>query len=245
MPFTARYGLECLQGSVGSVILKFSGAQEEVVMKSMGWIGRFAGVAAIAAAFLAIGAGPVSAHCDTMDGPVIQAAQKALETGKVEQVLVWVQKKDEAAIREAFAKTREVRKLNPAARELADMYFFETLVRIHRAGEGAPYTGIIPAGAVVEPAVEHADKALEEGKPDEILSFVTEAVAKGIRHHFERAWHAKQHASHSVEAGREFVGAYVPYVHYVERLSLDAAMTGGHHGEAHEKKAEPAEHKHQ
>jgi len=61
----------------------------------------------------------------------------------------------------------------------------------------------------------------------------------------ERAWHAKQHASHSVEAGREFVGAYVPYVHYVERLSLDAAMTGGHHGAEHEKQAAPVEHKHQ
>ncbi len=213
-------------------------------MKRASWMGRFVGSAAVAALFLAIGAGPVSAHCDTMDGPVIKAAQKALETGKVEHVLVWVQKKDEAAMEAAFAKTREVRRLNPAARELADMYFFETLVRVHRAGEGAPYTGIIPAGAVVEPAVEHADKALEEGKPDEILSFVTEAVAKGIRHHFERAYQAKQHASHSVEAGREFVGAYVPYVHYVERLSLDAAVTDGHHGGEHEKHAASMEHKH-
>ena len=86
------------------------------------------------------------AHCDTLDGPVIKAARQALETGNVDLVLVWIQPKDEAEIRSAFAKTLEVRKQGDAAKELADMYFFETLVRIHRAGEGFPYTGLKPAG---------------------------------------------------------------------------------------------------
>jgi len=30
------------------------------------------------------------AHCDTLDGPVVLAARKALETGKVNPVLAWV-----------------------------------------------------------------------------------------------------------------------------------------------------------
>ena len=92
------------------------------------------------------------AHCDGMDGPVVRAAQKALEAGDVNLVLIWVQKKDEQTIKDAFQKTLEVRKLDPKARELADMYFFETLVRIHRAGEGESYTGIKPAGQDLGPA---------------------------------------------------------------------------------------------
>jgi len=84
---------------------------------------------------------PVAAHCDTLDGPVVGAARRALDTGNVDLVLVWVQKDDEAEVLGHFQKTLAVRKLSPQARDLADMYFFETLVRLHRAGEGAGYTG--------------------------------------------------------------------------------------------------------
>src|ERR1051326_7561606 len=104
------------------------------------------------------------AHCDGLDGPVVKAAQKALESGNVNPVLIWVLKKDEGEIKKAFQKTLAVRKLNPQAKELADMYFFETLVRIHRAGEGEPYTGLKPAGRDLEPAIPAADKAIESGK---------------------------------------------------------------------------------
>jgi hypothetical protein len=34
------------------------------------------------------GAGLVLAHCDTMDGPIIKSAQKALETGDANLVLM-------------------------------------------------------------------------------------------------------------------------------------------------------------
>jgi hypothetical protein len=95
---------------------------------------------------------------------VVQAAQKALETGNVHLVLIWVQKPDEAEITEAFQKALAVRKLNAEAKELADRYFFETLVRIHRAGEGAPYTGLKPAGRDLGPAIPAADKASREGE---------------------------------------------------------------------------------
>lgn len=87
-----------------------------------------------------------SAHCDGMDGPVVKAARAALETHDPRLVLIWVQKKDEAEVRQAFQSTLAVRDLSPEAKELADRYFFETLVRLHRAGEGAPYTGLKPAG---------------------------------------------------------------------------------------------------
>ncbi len=72
--------------------------------------------------------------------------------------------KDQVETRNGFQKTLTVRKLNPEAKELADMYFFETLVRIHWAGEGEPYTGIQPAGRDLGPAIPAADKAIAEGK---------------------------------------------------------------------------------
>ena len=52
------------------------------------------------------------AHCDGLDGPVVTAAQKALESGNVNPVLIWVQKKDEQTIKDAFQKTLAVRKLD-------------------------------------------------------------------------------------------------------------------------------------
>jgi len=194
------------------------------------WIAALVVVAAAGLAGL-VHIRSASAHCDTMGGPVVMTAQAALEEGDVTPVLKWVKPEQEAEIREAFQKTLAVRALGPQAKQLADMYFFETLVRLHRAGEGAPYTGLKPAGAV-EPVVAASDKALETGSADALVKHVTEAVAAGIRDRFTRALEAKKHADDSVAAGREFVEAYVEFTHYVERLHLDAASPAAAHGEA-------------
>ncbi|MDP2898566.1 MAG: DUF6448 family protein [bacterium] len=175
-----------------------------------------------------------SSHCDTLDGPVVAAAKAALEKGDVTPVLKWVKKSAEAEIRAAFGKTLAVRTKGPEARELADMYFFETLVRIHRAGEGAPYTGLKPAGSELSPAVVEADKALEKGEANHLVHLVAGAVSKGIQERFAHAAETKRHAEESVEAGREFVAAYVEFVHYAERLYEDAVQPVGHHEGAQE-----------
>ena len=188
----------------------------------------------------------VFAHCDTMDGPVINAARAALEKGDVTPVLKWVKKDDEPAIQEAFKKTIIVRAKGPEARELADRSFFETLVRIHRAGEGAPYTGIEPAGADLGPAVTGADKALETGSVDGLTRLITDEVARGIRERFARTLEKKKHADESVAAGREFVESYVDYVHYIEGLDKYAAASAAHHGHhTMEKKEAAAGHHHE
>ena len=170
------------------------------------------------------------AHCDTLDGPVVKAAKIALEKADVTPVLKWVKKEQEKEIQEAFKKTLSVRTKGPDAKELADMYFFETLVRLHRAGEGAPYTGLKPAGSV-DPVVAAADKALEGGSVDDLKKMVTNEASSGISKHFTHAFEKKKHADESVEAGREFVEAYVMFVHYVERLNKDAQGSAGHPGE--------------
>jgi hypothetical protein len=157
-------------------------------------------------------------HCDTMNGPVVIAAQKALETGNVNLVLIWVQKGDEAIIKDAFTKTLDVRKLSPEAKKLADMYFFETLVRIHRAGEGVAYTGLKSAETKVEPGIEAADKALEKGSAEELLTHLNETIHQSIHKQFTNAIAKKNFKNDDIEAGREYVKAYVEFIHFVERL---------------------------
>lgn len=169
------------------------------------------------------------AHCDTMDGPVVLTAKVALERKDVTAVLKWVKKDDEAQIKAAFARTLAVRTKGPEARELADQFFFETLVRIHRAGEGAVFTGLKPAGSDLGPAIEAADKALSRGSVDKVVKLVTEDAAAGIRRRFVEAHKKQAHAEHNVEAGREFVAAYVDYVHYIEALHQVAQVPSAHH----------------
>jgi hypothetical protein len=160
----------------------------------------------------------VFAHCDGMDGPVVTAAQNALETGSVNRVLIWVQKQDEAAITDAFQQTLAVRSLSPAAKELADWYFFETLVRLHRAGEGAPYTGLKPVGRDLGPAIPAADKALEEGTAESVLKLLSVTMHDGVRERFKHAMAKKPSDPNDVAAGQAYVEAYVAFIHYVERL---------------------------
>ena len=174
--------------------------------------------------------GNALAHCDTLDGPVIQTARTALEKGDVTPLLKWVQADDAKEISAAFQKTLAVRTKGVEAKELADMYFFETLVRIHRAGEGAPYTGLKP-GEAVDPAVALADKVLEDGSVDKLVDFLTTAIANGIREHFQLASETKKHADDSVAAGRDYVKAYVTFTHYVEGLHALMKEGGSHHGE--------------
>ncbi len=173
----------------------------------------------------------VFAHCDTMDGPVVVDAKAALSKADVSGVLKCVANDKEEEIRTAFQKTLAVRAKGSDARDLADMYFFETLVRIHRAGEGAPYTGLKPAGTDPGPAVKAADQALEQGNVDELAKRIGEHAEAGVRERFASAIKTKQHANHNTEAGREFVEAYVVFVHYVEGLHNTIAGHGGHHAE--------------
>jgi len=184
----------------------------------------------------------VFAHCDTLDGPVVKTARDALDKGDVTPVLKWVKKENETEIKDLFKKTLTVRSKGKEAQELADMYFLETLVRLHRAGEGEPYTGLKPAG-VVEPAVVEADKALESGSVENLVKLITGAASKGIHERFTKAKEAKKQADHSIEAGREFVEAYVQFTHYVERLHFDSTTEAEHHHSA-AKDATEEYHKH-
>lgn len=172
-----------------------------------------------------------AAHCDTLDGPVVQDAHKALEVKDITPVLKWVKPNDEKTVKAAFQEALAAKGANA---EAAHNKFFATLVKIHRAGEGAPFTGLKPAGAV-EPAVAEADKALVGGSVDALVKLVTDDVAAGIKKRYERTATAYKHKDESVDQGREFVEAYVEFTHYVEKLHMDATGKG-----AHDEHKEPA-----
>ena len=194
-------------------------------------------IVAISAIFLVI---PqfASAHCDTLDGPVVKDAQKAIEGKDITPILKWVKPKDEKAVRTAFSKVLAAKGEKV---EVAHKQFFATLIKIHRAGEGAPFTGLKPAGTV-EPAVAEADKALESGSSDALVKLLTDDVAAGIKKRFEQAAATYSQKDKSVAQGREFVEAYVEFTHYVERLHQDATGANEHGEHKEGAKHAPAGH---
>lgn len=171
------------------------------------------------------------AHCDTLNGPVVQDARLALTKGDVTPVLKWISAENEDAVRTAFAKTLVVRKQSTAAAELADTYFFETLVRLHRAGEGEPYTGL----KAEEPAagIEAADDAIRHGDGAALTRDLAGRVQAGLNERLQRVLAAKAHADHNVEAGRAYVAAYVEFIHFAEKLYDTTSAGPAAHAHAH------------
>ncbi len=182
------------------------------------------------------------AHCDTMDGPVVKDTRVALGSKDVTPVLKWIAPDKEGEIREVFHSALAVRALGPEARELADRFFFEALVRIHHQGEGAPYTGLKPAGGEIEPAIAASDKALETGSVDTLVKMVAGEAERGIRERFAHATEARRHMGESVDRGRDYVAAYVQFMHSAERLHNDAVSDVSHSG--HEAALMPDAHRH-
>jgi hypothetical protein len=174
--------------------------------------------AALLLSALLVPARPAAAHCDTLDGPVVADARAALESGSVTSVLKWVAPSSEEEVRKAFDDAAAVRRLGPEAKALADRSFFDTVVRLHRASEGEPFTGVKPAGTDVSAAVRAADRSFESGSAEGLVRLLSERNAALLRERFDRAREARRHASESVAAGRAYVRAYVEYVHAAESI---------------------------
>ncbi len=172
-------------------------------------------------------------HCDTMDGPVVLAAKKSLETGNVNLILPWVPKRVEGELRKAFEKTLQVRKLSDEAQELADYWFFETAVRLHREGEGAPYTGLKPAGLDWGPVVPKAHEAIEKGDTGKVVAFLLHTVREVLQEKFRRAMEKKSYDESGVDAAREYIQAMLDFILFSHHLYVFVTDKGNHgRGEA-------------
>ena len=182
---------------------------------------------AVGLGFFALTPARALAHCDGVEGPVVKAAQRALDTGNPALVLIWVEEKDEPEIRKSFEQTLAVRALGPQAKELADRFFFETVVRVHRAAEGAPFTGLKPAGRDLGPAIPAADEAVRVGSVEPVRHLLTMAIQERLRQQFGEVMASKTFAPDDVAAGRVYVKAYVEFIHFVELL-YDSMMNAPH-----------------
>lgn len=182
---------------------------------------------------LVLGSLSAQAHCDTVDGPVAKAAYKALETGNVNLVLPFAPASAEAEITTVFEQAVNVRAKGADSRALADRYFLETVVRLHRQGENAPYTGLKPAGQDFGPVIPAAENALANGDSEALVTLLTKAVRQQVEQRFEHALEAKSlpqaplgHAE--VAQARERVHAELGFVLYAEGLHQALKGETGH-----------------
>ena len=178
----------------------------------------------------------VQAHCDTEDGPAVTAGRRALETGNLNHALPWIPADGEAELREVFDRALRVRALGPDAAELADRLVLETLVRVHRAGEGVGFTGIKPAGTGIEPVVAAADAALVSGDDAAVLALVPDERRAHLHELFVAALARREHDVDDLAAARAWVAAYVAFVKSAEGHEHehgDREHSGHHHALEH------------
>lgn len=200
---------------------------------------RFRSIVSVLALGSIFAAAPAFGHCDTPEGPVVPAVHEALESGSLTPALRWIKPEYEKEVKAAFDRAQTVRKQGGAAGELADAYFADVFVRLHRAGEGEPFTGIKPAGSDPGPVVTAADAAIASGNDDAVITLVTEAITHKIRQQFADVRELRGKADASVADGREFVDAYVKYIHFVDHIHTLAAGKEVGHQEAGRPAAAP------
>jgi len=156
------------------------------------------------------------AHCDTMDGPVVKDAKMAIEKNNINYVLKWIQPQDEIELKNAFLLAMKVRILSPDATVLADKYFFETLVRLHRSGEGAPFTGVKPSGIPIDEKILAADKSIETGNLSPLKELVPKELIPELEKRFIKVMSLKYYDVNNIEAGRAYIGSYVQFFKFAE-----------------------------
>jgi len=144
-------------------------------------------------------------HCDSLDGPVVRAASRALEEANIDLVLPFVHESGEAEVRHAFDLVAKARLQGAEARDVADQYFFETAVRVHRAGEGAPFTGLKPAGIDVGPVIPLAEEAIADDDPTKLADFLATAVRDEVLRRFAEMASARPALDATVAQVREYV----------------------------------------
>jgi hypothetical protein len=173
-------------------------------------------------------------HCDSIDGPVASAAVQALDTKNVNVALRYAPPEAEAEIIAAYEQALVVRAKGPEAKALADRSFMETVVRLHRAGEKAAYTGLKPAGGDFGPAIPAAEKALVVGELKPLIELLERQLHHGLEARFEHVRHAGHGvvaptSKAEVPAARERVSAELAFIGYVE--GIYQAIKGGPHHE--------------
>jgi len=157
-------------------------------------------------------------HMESMDGPVVKAAEAALDMENVKYILPYVSGEDEEELKDAFEKTLSVRELSGEAAELADYWFFETAVRLHLKGYGKPYNGLKPAGMDWGPIIPKVDKAIETENIDELLSFLVNFIQEDIKSRFDDVISKKDYHIKEVDDARDFIYTRLEFIIYAGKF---------------------------
>jgi len=180
-------------------------------------------------AFILILSQPLSAHCDSYDGPLIKDALKALETSNIKPVLKWIEEKYEPEITGLFNKTVSLRSGDKEVYAIVEKHFLETLVRLHREGEGAPYTGLKPAGSA-SPIIVMADQAIASKEVNTLTTKLDAHLNKVLADKYNEVMEKSLKKDNSTAEGREYVRAYVEYTHFLEAIHGIIEGGGAHAG---------------
>lgn len=164
---------------------------------------------------------------------MVGAAREALDSGDVRPVLAYVKPEAEAELGAAFRQALEVRQAGGSAWDLADRYFFETAVRLHRQGEGAAYTGL-KENVEVGPALSAAERTLETGDINTVYAVIGGALRTGLHERYQAVVAARERAAHegTVPAARERAEAELAFETYVDQVYQAALGRADHGGEA-------------
>jgi Family of unknown function (DUF6448) len=141
----------------------------------------------------------------------------ALAEGDVDQVLPYVPADAEDEIRDAFGRVLPLRTGDPAAADVAQR-FFETVMRLHRAGEHAPYTGLKPAGLDVGPVIPLVEKAVESGDVEEVYRLLATDLHSELTHLRRYVRQLTADKDTSIAAGREYVQAMLGFQVYANQV---------------------------
>jgi hypothetical protein len=171
-------------------------------------------------------------HCDALDGPVVLAAMEALRRGDVFVILPFVDETGEQEVRDAFSTTMQAREGGGIATDVAERWFFETVVRLHRRAEGAPYTGLKPAGLDHGPVIPVAERAIATGSPQELIDLLVDLVADEAKRRFEYVMELRAHADDDLTHARKYTHEMLGFQVWSNTLAT-AAHTNPHesHGE--------------
>ncbi|HMO48744.1 MAG TPA: DUF6448 family protein, partial [Rubrivivax sp.] len=114
-----------------------------------------------------------------------------------------------------------------------EQWFLENLVRIHRAGEGAGYDGIKPAGTAIPAPVRAADEALERGSIEPLRGLIDAERWPELQKRFDKAIALKQFNDDDLPAARTYMDAYVSFFKFAEGHDHEHAQHAGHRAHAH------------
>lgn len=116
-----------------------------------------------------------------------------------------------------------------------DYWFFETVVRLHREWEGAPYTGLKPAGLGVGPVVPRVEKAIDIGNAKELIEFLQHEVKEEIEKRFKDVLIKKDYREDDVDSARKYIQAMLDFTLYSHHLHEYIRKSGEHKSQGEHK----------